>query len=55
MNSENPEDDPLEEFEREFSLEKDHPLLVLGSWVVVLTSCLALLFWVLFLLDTLRH
>jgi hypothetical protein len=55
MGQEYPEDKDLEEFEKEFSMEKDHPLQVLGSWIIVLGCLAAIITWVLFLLEILRH
>lgn len=55
MDTEDPEDESFEEFEQEFSPEELHPLQSLGAIVIGVGAIAVMLFWILSLLDVLRH
>lgn len=45
----------MQEFEEEFAPEHLHPLQALGAFVIVAGCLVAIIAWVILLLDILRH
>lgn len=55
MDTEEPDDEIFKEFEEEFIPEEMHPLQAFGAIVIGVGSIAVLIFWVLSLMEALRH